>query len=175
MKTLQHALRTILLTFIFASTATTQAYNMYVNGVYYNIYDGDKAAVTYISYSTTYVVGNTQYPLYGVNCYNYYNKYKNTVTIPETITYDGTTYTVTTIESYAFANCGSLTGVSIPNSVTSIGNYAFYSCNGLTEITIPESVVSIGSYAFNYCSRLTNVIIPNSVSSIKESAFSGCI
>ena len=174
MKTINHTLRTILIALIFVSAATTQAYNMYVNGVYYNIYDVDKAAVTYISYSTTYYVGNTQYPLYGVSCYNYYNKYKNAVTIPETVTYNGTTYTVTSIESYAFANCGSLTSVSIPNTVTHIDDYAFYSCSGLTEITIPNSVVTINNYAFRYCSRLDNIIIPNSVTSIGEYAFADC-
>lgn len=127
MKTLNLTLRTILLALVLASTVTSQAYNIYMNGVYYNIIDGDKLSVTYMSYSTTYHVGNTQYSLYGVDCYNYNNKYKNDVTIPETVTYDGTTYTVTSIENYAFANCYTLTDVSIPNTVTSIGNYAFSS------------------------------------------------
>ena len=151
-----------------------QAYNMYVNGVYYNIYNGNEAAVTYISYSTTYVVGNTQYSLYGVSCYNYHSKYKNTVTIPETVTYDGTTYTVTAIENYAFANCGALTGVSIPNSVTTIGNYAFYNCSDITEISFPNSVTSIGGYAFAGCSSFSHITISNMVTTIGDNAFSNC-
>ncbi len=175
MKALNLTLRTILLTLTLVSTATTAlAYDMKINGIYYNIYDGDKAAVTYISYSTTYYVGNTQYPLYGVNCYNYYSKYKNTVTIPETVTYNGTTYTVTSIESYAFANCGSLTGVSIPNTVTTIGNYAFYGCGGLNSIIIPNSAVIIGNYAFNGCSGISYITIPDSVVTIGSSAFENC-
>ncbi|MBQ7448914.1 MAG: leucine-rich repeat protein, partial [Paludibacteraceae bacterium] len=49
------------------------------------------------------------------------NKYSGSVVIPESVTYEGTTY-----------------------SVTSIGNRAFYGCTGLTSITIPNNVTSIG-------------------------------
>ena len=174
MKTLTSILRIILLIFALVSTATTAfAYDMYVDGVYYNI-NGNEASVTYISYSTTYVVGNTQYPLYGVACYNYYSKYKNNVTIPETVTYNGTTYTVTSIESYAFANCGTLTGISIPNSIVSIGNYAFYNCSGLKDITVPIFVTTIGGYAFAGCSGFTYITIPNLVTTIGDYCFSNC-
>ncbi|MBO5361481.1 MAG: leucine-rich repeat domain-containing protein [Paludibacteraceae bacterium] len=47
------------------------------------------------------------------------------ITIPETITYEGTTYSVTGIGNSAFYQCISLTSVTIPNSVTSIGESAF--------------------------------------------------
>ena len=96
------------------------------------------------------------------------------LTIPSTVTYGSTTYSVTTIWDYAFYYCSGLTSVTIPNSVTSIGNNAFQYCNGLTSVTIPNSVTSIGSGAFSGCSGLTSVAIPNSVTSIGSSAFSGC-
>ena len=63
---------------------------------------------------------------------------------------------------------------TIPNSVTSIGSYAFFNCSSLTSITIPNSVTSIRSKAFEGCSSLTSITIPNSVTSIGESAFSYC-
>ena len=47
--------------------------------------------------------------------------------------------------------------VTIPDSVTSIGSYAFEYCRSLTSITIPDSVTSIGSGAFYGCENLTNV------------------
>ena len=62
----------------------------------------------------------------------------------------------------------------IPTSVTSIGTYAFYGCSSLTSITIPEGVTSIGERAFLNCSSLTSVTIPESVTSIGYGAFHGC-
>ena len=78
-----------------------------------------------------------------------------TVTIPETVTYNGITYSMTRIGNHAFYGCSSLTSVTIPNSVTSIGNYAFYGCSSVTSVTIGKSVTSIGNYAFENCSSLT--------------------
>ena len=95
-------------------------------------------------------------------------------TIPATVTYNGITYSVTSIGFYAFGDCSALTSVTIPNSVTSIGNNAFYYCQSLTSITIPNSVTSIGEEAFKYCESLTSITIPNSVTSIGDRAFRGC-
>ena len=81
---------------------------------------------------------------------------------------------VTSIGSYAFAYCDSLTSVTISDSVTSIGSGAFYSCDSLTSVTIPDSVTSIGSVAFAHCDSLTSVTIPDSVTSIGSSAFYIC-
>ena len=81
---------------------------------------------------------------------------------------------VTSIGSFAFRGCSSLTSVTIGNSVTSIGSYAFYDCSSLASITIPNSVASIGGWAFGYCSSLTSITIPDGVTSIGDSAFFGC-
>ena len=98
----------------------------------------------------------------------------NSVTIPSTVTYKGTTYEVLHINDSAFYNCTSLTSITIPNSVTSIGSNAFSHCSSLTSITIPNSVTSIGDAAFADCSSLTSITIPNSVTSIGYYAFKGC-
>ena len=102
------------------------------------------------------------------------NEYSASVAIPDSVTYNGEIYSVTSIDEYAFYKCTSLTNVTIGNSVASIGNNAFYSCSGLTSITIGNSVTSIGELAFRSCSALKSVTIPNSVTSIENGAFYDC-
>ena len=80
----------------------------------------------------------------------------------------------TTIKSYIFEGCKSLTKVTIGSQVTSIGDGAFSGCTGLTSITIPSSVTIIGKATFQNCSSLTSITIPDSVTSIGSFAFSGC-
>ena len=96
------------------------------------------------------------------------------VSIPSSVTIEGSTFSVTSIGNSAFSYCSKLTSIEIPNSVTSIGNSAFSYCYGLTSIEIPNSVTSIGNYAFDHCSTLTSIEIPNSVTSIGYDAFRSC-
>ena len=81
---------------------------------------------------------------------------------------------VTSIGSGAFANCTSLTGVTIPDSINGIGVHAFHECTNLTNVTIPNSVTSIGAWAFHNCANLRRVAIPASVTSLGENPFVGC-
>jgi hypothetical protein len=78
---------------------------------------------------------------------------------------------VTSIGSFAFAGCRSLTSVAISGTVTSIGEAAFIDCRGLSSIAIPSSVTSIGSGAFYSCCGLAHVAIPSSVTRIGDDAF----
>ena len=79
------------------------------------------------------------------------------VSIPSSVTYNGTTYSVTSIGDWAFYNCTNLTSVTIPNGVNSIGYRAFAGCSSLTSITIPSSVMNIGQFPFDECSSLTEI------------------
>lgn len=81
---------------------------------------------------------------------------------------------VSSIGSYAFDLCSSLTSITIPDSMTSVGNAAFYLCISLTSITIPDSVTSIGNGTFLGCTSLASVTIGNGVTSIGGGAFNGC-
>ncbi len=100
-----------------------------------------------------------------------YDTYSGSVVIPSFVSYNGRTYSVTSIGGNSFRVCSSLTSATIPNSVTSIGQYAFSGCGSLTSVTIPNSVTSIGQDAFSGCGSLTSVTIPNSVTSIGQDAF----
>ena len=48
-----------------------------------------------------------------------------------------------------------IASVIIPDYVTSIGSWAFENCTSLTSVVIPSSVTSVGYYAFQYCNSLT--------------------
>ena len=123
---------------------------------------------------TFYLNGNSYFPNNNAVVFDCDESKRGNLIIPSAISYNGTTYSVTSIGEWAFAYCSGLTSVTIPNSVTSIGNYAFYYCSGLTSVTIGNSVTSIGEGAFAYCSGLISVTIPNSVTSIGVYAFYNC-
>ena len=123
----------------------------YVDGIYYKVGENNTVSVT---------SGEV--------------KYSGDVVIPSQVTYNGNSYTVTSISSVAFMNCTNLTSITIPNSVKSIGSSAFWGCEGLTSVTIPNGVTSIESGVFYHCYGLTSVTIPNSVMSIGDYAFWEC-
>lgn len=100
--------------------------------------------------------------------------YSGIVTIPAEVTYQGSTYYVTSIGQNAFSECYDLSAVSIPDKVTSIGDYAFVSCTYLESVVLPNSLASIGERAFASCTGLTSIEIPDKVTSIGDCAFYGC-
>ena len=100
--------------------------------------------------------------------------YSGNVSIPTVVTYNGTTYTVTSISENAFKECGYLTSVTIPNSVTSIGRMAFAYCRSLESVTLSENISSIEGYTFYDCNSLTSITIPNNVTYVGENAFGYC-
>ena len=95
------------------------------------------------------------------------------ITIPETVTYEDVTYTVTAIGEMSFSTTN-IEGVTIPSTITNIGEGAFYYCTSLTSVTIPASVNIIGDYAFQSCTSLTSVTCyAVNPPSIDEDAFYG--
>ena len=115
--------------FVLVTTTVLWAHDFYINGIYYNILT-DKTNEVEVTFR-------------GENSNSYINEYSDYTTIPATVTFSGTTYSVTGIGEDAFNNCYDLTGVTIGNNVTSIGDNAFSGCRNLISIAIPESVTSI--------------------------------
>ena len=99
--------------------------------------------------------------------------YSGYINIPETITIDDQTYSVTSIGDYAFSGCSYLGPITIPNSVTYIGIGAFSSCHGPYSITIPNSVINIGKQAFYNC-KFVSIIIGDGITNIEPSTFANC-
>ena len=120
-----------------------------------------------------------------------------TVTIPEKVTINGTTYTVTSVADNAFKNnktvkkviigdnvktiganafmgCSNLQTVTMGKNVTKIKSKAFYKCTKLTSITLPSKLTTIGNYAFYKCTSLKKITIPSKVNKIGKQAFYGC-
>ncbi len=153
----------------FASVGTMFAEKVQIGNLYYNLKEDKTAEVTYDKYFNE-------------------NNYKSLTTadIPASVTYSGTTYSVTCIGWMAFSNCSSLTSVTIPNSVTIIRDNAFVSCSGLTSFSVAGDNSNYSSkegVLFNkqqttliqYPARKQGeYVIPNSVTSIVDYAFYGC-
>ena len=117
-----------------------------------------------------------------------YSSLSGAINIPESVTYSGKTYSVTSIGSSAFYGCSGLTSVNISDIVQwcaiEFGNYdanpLYYAhhlyLNGseVTDLIIPNSVTEIGWDAFSGCTGLKSVTIGNSVTSIGNYAFWEC-
>ena len=111
-----------------------------INGIWYNLISKGKIAeVTFNPNESSY--------------------YTDVVTIPESITYEDATYTVTGIGESAFNYCTALTSVILPEGVTTIGARAFENCSSLVSISIPSTLNRIMSSAFSGCTSLAKVIV----------------
>ncbi|MBR7012784.1 MAG: leucine-rich repeat protein [Muribaculaceae bacterium] len=155
---MKHLIKLAFLLLALLLPATATAHDFMVNGIYYKILNNNEVEVTYK----------------GTSYNSYSNEYSGSVAIPPSVTYNGKTYSVTTIGGAAFDNCSGLTSVTIPNTVTTIGGAAFIECSSLTSVTIPNTVTTIGGSAFQGCNSLTSIDIPNLVTAIDGYTFFNC-
>ena len=108
----------------------------------------------------------------------YVNYVTGNLVIPSTVTYNGTTYSLTRIDNDAFYLCSGLTSVTIPAPVTSIGNSAFFGCYALTTVNYnATNCTTMGSDSYSVffgCTNFTTLTIGANVTTIPDNAFKGC-
>lgn len=94
-----------------------------VNGIYYKIVDLLELTCK-VSYDNPY--------------YNSY--FQEEISIPETVEYNGRTFTVIGIDDNAFNGSSNLTSISLPQSIQFIGQNAFDGCTSLNQIELPNTI-----------------------------------
>ena len=133
MKTLKHLFTAMLL----LCGIVANAHDFEVDGIYYKITDSTNkyVSVTYQGASASEIAG----------------EYTGEVVIPESVTYNDVTYSVTAVAQSAFSGCSSITSITIPASVTSIGNQVFYECTALKEVIIEDgnTTLSLGYNSYS--------------------------
>ncbi len=95
----------ILSLLMFLMPLFTKAYDIEVNGIYYNLDENNRTAK--------------------VTASTFYDKYSGDIIIPDVINHNETEYFVTEIESFAFSS-SDLTSVVIGNNVIKVGELAFW-------------------------------------------------
>lgn len=81
---------------------------------------------------------------------------------------------VTKIGEYAFANCGNLKSIVIPDSVTEVGRDTFLNCYSLKDVKLSKNIKEISYQMFYVCRSLEEIVIPDNVTTISAGAFSNC-
>lgn len=94
-----------------------------VNGIYYNIVD--------LSNLTCKVTVDNPY-------YNSY--FQEEISIPETVEYNGRTFSVIGIDDNAFNGSYNLTNIDLPQTIQFIGKNAFDGCTSLKQIQLPNTI-----------------------------------
>lgn len=88
---------------------------------------------------------------------------EKTITIPDTVSFGGKTYQVTSIQDSVFSK-KTAAGAVIGKNVEIIGKNAFAGCKKLKKVTIKSTrLKEIGSKAFSNCKALKNITIKSKV------------
>ncbi len=93
------------------------------------------------------------------------------VIIPQTITYNKQTFTVSAIESYAFSNTP-VSSVSLPATITTLGDECFSGCTLLSQVTCQWhslSTLTVGTNIFQGIPTTSVLYVPKGTSSLYAS------
>lgn len=102
------------------------------------------------------------------------DKYSGDVVIPQAITYNGKTYTVTGIADDAFSGCAEITSVVIGSKEATSENDVTNNLAAVKTRTAGVDGFTVGARAFKGCTNLQSVTLGEVVTSIGQNAFAGC-
>lgn len=162
-KSLMHWKRLLVILINTVWVLPSLAYDFASGGIYYRITNSVNKTVE-VTYQNYYSGYSSDY---------YTSGYSGSVTVPSSVYYNGSYYSVTAIGNHAFDDA-TVTSVTVPSSILSIGDCAFTSCDNLTSFNFPSNLTNIGYNAFSGCVKLTEINIPRSVSTLSNYAFWGC-
>ena len=137
-------MRRILIQLLLApcSFLAVHAYDVEVDGIYYDIIVQRFAYVTYRDLNAAA------------------GSYSGKVVVPAQINYQGHTYPVSSIGENAFAGCEELESVQLPSTMRGVNSCAFLGCTNLQQVSIPSTIRSVRSCAFTGCTSLEQIVLP---------------
>lgn len=103
------------------------------------------------------------------NYYLHNAPYSGSIVIPQTVEYDGITYTVTALAEDAFYDCGNVTSLTLSPTIRSIGRQCFRNCT-FTTLQLPDSLRRIDEGAF-LLSSISSLHLPACFEEYDECAF----
>lgn len=93
------------------------------------------------------------------------------VVIPGSVTFDGETYAVKSIEDQAFMDCNALLDVKIEEGVERIGSWTFGRSKNIKTVSLPSTLTNVASNAFRRCTTIASLVLPDNLTTIGASAF----
>lgn len=103
------------------------------------------------------------------------DKKDKTVNVPDTVTINGITYKVGSIDDSAFADNKNITSVTVGDNVTKVTAKTFKGCTNLKTVKLGNGVTSIPAKMFKNFKKLTTLKMGTKVKTIGKEAFSGCV
>lgn len=123
----------------------------------------------------TFTVDGIKYKASGSTVAVQKDAYTGDLVIPETVDYEGKTYTVTSAAAAAFKQNEAITSIQLPNSITKFIKGQFSKCTNLKKVNIPTGITgTMPGNVFEYCSSLDSIVIPAGVTTINSAQFNGC-
>ncbi len=99
---------------------------------------------------------------------------KSSLTVADSITKNGLTYSITGISTRSFKSSTALKKVTIGKNVTYLGARAFQGLTKLQTVTLGSGLTEIRDYAFAGCTSLRKISIPAKVKKLGTKSFYNC-